>query len=215
MRTASAAEQRAHLRHVKPGSGAVDHRVEQSIHHRAGDEHQVPAVLDLVDRVVVDEAALFLLVDVEPEAQARGVDPPVDDAAQAPYRPGLGEGVCDLSQALGLADPSEAVSLLREADARCPRGARDVLVAVEDHLSAERRVAADLDRHMPPRGVHDVKRAVVDELLPLLQVADHSRPGPADLPYRRRRPGHEDQKHARARRVLGQIVLGDLILSCG
>jgi hypothetical protein len=28
-----------------------------------------------------------------------------------------------------------------------------------------------------------------------------------------RRPGHEDQEHARARRVLGQVVLGDLMLA--
>jgi hypothetical protein len=161
VRTAFAAEQRAHLGHVEPGSGAVHHGVEQSIHHRAGGEQQVPAVLDLVDRVVVDKAALLLLVDVEPEAQARGVVPRVDDLAQAPYRPGSGQGVCDLSQALGLADPSEAVPLLREAEGGFLPGAGDVLVAVEDHLSTERRVTADLDRHMPPRGIDDLKRVVV------------------------------------------------------
>jgi hypothetical protein len=176
VRTASAAEQRAQLGHVEPGSGPVHHRVEQSIHHRAGGEQQVAAVLDLVDRVVIDKAALLLLVDVQPEAQARGVDPPVDDLAQAPYRPRSGQGVCDLSEALGLADPSEAVALLGEAEGGFLPGAGDVLVAVEDHLSAERRVAADLDRHVPPRGVHDVKRVVVDELPRLLQVVDHSRP---------------------------------------
>ncbi len=58
-----------------------------------------------------------MLVQVEPEAQARGVDPSVDDLAQAPYRPGLGQGVCDLSQAFRVTDPGEAVALLREVDA--------------------------------------------------------------------------------------------------
>ena len=86
-------------------------------------------------------------------------------------------------------------------------------MAVEDHLGAERRVAADLDRHVPPRRVADVKRVVVDELPSLLEVADHSRRGPADLPHRRRRPAHEDQEHAGSRLVLGQVLLGDLMLA--
>ena len=62
VRAAFAAEQRAHHRDVEPGSGAVDQRVEQAVHHRSGGEHQVAAVLDLVDRVVVAKAALLLLI---------------------------------------------------------------------------------------------------------------------------------------------------------
>ena len=69
--------------HVDPGPGSVDDGVERALHHRAGGEDQVAAVLDLVDRVGVAEAAAALLVEVEPEAQARGVDPPVNDLAQA------------------------------------------------------------------------------------------------------------------------------------
>jgi hypothetical protein len=74
------------------------------------------------------------------------------DLAQKPYGPGSGQGVCDLSEALGVAGLGEAVALLRDDDARSARCGRDVLVAVEHHLRAERRVAADLDRHMPHIG---------------------------------------------------------------
>jgi hypothetical protein len=145
------AEQGPQLRHVQPDPGAIDHGVEDPFHHRARGEDQVAAVLHLVDRIRVAEAAAALLVEVEPEAQACGVDPPVDDLAQAPYSPGLGQGVCDLSQAFGFIDPGEAVALLREAYAGRLRGAGDVLVAVEDHLRAERRVPAHLDRQVSER----------------------------------------------------------------
>ena len=58
MRAAVAdAEQGAQLRHVEPGPGPVHDGVEHALHHRAGGEDQVPAVLDLVDRVGVAEAA--------------------------------------------------------------------------------------------------------------------------------------------------------------
>src|SRR5664279_5163796 len=117
--------------------------------------------------------ALAVLVDVEPEAQARGVDPPVDDLAQAPYRPRLGQGVCDLSQALGITNTGEAVALLREAYAGRLGLAGDVLVAVEDHLRPEGWMPTHLDRHVPEGRVHDVERVVVDELPGLVQVADH------------------------------------------
>ena len=166
-----------------------------------------------MDRVGVAEAAAALLVQVEPEAQARGVDPSVDDLAQAPYRPGLGQGVCDLSQAFGVTDPGEAVALLREVDAGRLCLAGDVLVAVEDHLRPERRMPAHLDRHVPEARVHDVERVVVDELPGLVQVADPSGPGAADLPHRRRRPRHQDQEHAHADRVLAQVLFGDPVLA--
>ena len=193
---------------------AVDDRVEQPVHHGAGGEHEVAAVLDLVDRVLVAKSALLLLVAAQPVAQAGGVDPAVDHLAQTPYDPGLGQGVCDLRQPLRVADLGEAVALLRVADPRRARSGRDVLVAVEDHLRAERRVAADLDRHVPPRRVDDVKRVVVDELSGLLQVVDHALCGPVDLPHQRWRPADEDQEHAHADlRVLGQILLGDPMLA--
>ena len=126
----------------------------------------------------------------------------------------MGQGVCDLSQPFGVADLCEAVALLRVADPRRVRCGRDVLVAVEHHLRTERRVAADLDRHMPPGRVDDVKRVVVDELSGLLQVVDHALRVPVDLPHQRRRPSHQDQEHAHAHlRVLGQILLGDPMLA--
>jgi len=97
-----------------------------------------------------------LLVQVEPEAQARAVDPSVDDLAQAPYRPGLGQGVCDLSQAFRVTDSGEAVALLREVEPGRLGGAGEIFVAVEDDLRPERRMPAHLDRHVPEARVHDV-----------------------------------------------------------
>ncbi len=206
-------EQGPQPRHVQPGPGPVHDGVEGPFHDRTGGEDEVAAVLDLIDRVGVAESAAALLVQVQPEAQAGGVNPPVDDLAQAPYSPGLGQGVCDLSQALGLTDAGEAVALLREGYARRVCLAGHVLVAVEDDLRTERRVTAHLDRQMPKRRVDDVERVVIDELPSLLQVADPPGAGAGHLPHRRRRPGHQDQEHARADRVLAQELLGDAVLA--
>ena len=149
-------------------------RVEHSVHLAPDCEYQVAAVLDLIDRVAVAEPAAGLLVEVQPEAQAGGVDPPVADLAQAPYRRGLRQGVCDLSQACGIGDRGEAVAFLSEPDPGRAAPGGNVLVPVEDDLRAERRVPGHLDRHMSPLRVHDVERVVVDEGLLLGQVADHS-----------------------------------------
>jgi len=95
----------------------VGHGAEDPVHPRARGEDQVPAVLGLVDRVVVAEPAGLLLGQVQAEAQARGVDPPVAGLAQPPCSRVLRQGVCDLSQALRIRDPSKAVALLDERDA--------------------------------------------------------------------------------------------------
>lgn len=168
-------EQGPQLRHVEPGPGAVHDGVEGPFHDRAGGEDQIVGVLDLVDRVGVAETAALLVGQVQAEAQAGGVDPTVQDLAQAPYSPGLGQGLCDLSQALGVIDTSKAVALLCERDAVGLRLAGDVFVAIEDDLGTERRVSAHLDRQVSPGWVHDVEGVVVDQLPGLLQVGDQPR----------------------------------------
>src|ERR1019366_8604742 len=110
-------EQGAQPWHVQPRPGSIDDGVKSPFHHRAGREDQVAAVLDLIDRIGVAEAAACLVGEVQAEAEARGVDPSVQDLAQTPYRLRLGQGVCDLSQVFGFIHPSEAVAFLREADA--------------------------------------------------------------------------------------------------
>src|SRR3954452_2452203 len=121
-------EQGPQDRHVQPGPGPVHDPVEHPIHLRADGEQQVAAVLGLIDRVAVAEPGALLLVDVETEAQTRGVDPPITYLGQAPYRRGLRQGVCDVSQAGGVGDLGEAVALLDEPDPGRPRGGGDVLV---------------------------------------------------------------------------------------
>jgi hypothetical protein len=84
------------------------------LYHRAGAEDEVAAVLGLVDRGRVVEAAARLVLEVEAEAEAGRVDPRVDDLAEAPCSPGKGQGVCDLSQALRIRNLDEVVPLLGE-----------------------------------------------------------------------------------------------------
>lgn len=208
------AEQGPHGGYVEPGPGPVDDGVEQLLHASAGGEDQVPGVLQLVDRIgVVETAGLLVVVAVEPETQAGGVDPGVDDLAQTPCSPRLGQGVCDLGQAFRCTDPGETVSLLHEPDPRRLRGRGDVLVAVEDDLGAERWVTAHLDHQMSPGRVHDVEGVVVDELAGLLQIADPSRClRPDHFPHGGGCFRDQDQEHPGPDGVGGQIVLRDPML---
>jgi hypothetical protein len=61
-------EQGAQPRHVQPLPGPIDDGVEGLLHHRAGSEDQIAAVLDLIDRIGVVEAAARLLGEVQAEA---------------------------------------------------------------------------------------------------------------------------------------------------
>jgi hypothetical protein len=74
---------------------AVDQGLKHLVHVAAHVEDQVSTVFDLIGGVLVTEAAALLLGEVEGEADT-GVNPTLADLAQAPYSPGLGQGVCDL-----------------------------------------------------------------------------------------------------------------------
>src|SRR5207237_6384751 len=114
-------------RDVQPGPGPVQHPVEQVLHLRAGLEQQVPAVFGLVDRVAIAEPAALLLIEVQAEAQAGRIDPPVADLAQAPYSRITRPGICDPGQALRIRDLSKTVPLLDEPDPLALRGDRNIL----------------------------------------------------------------------------------------
>src|SRR5262249_45034996 len=146
-------------------------------------------VFGLVDGIAVAEPAALLLLKVQPEAQARAVDPPVADLAQAPYSRITRPGICDPGQALRIRDLSKAVALLGEADALALRRDGHVFMAVEDHLRPERRMPGHLDHQVPERRIHDVEAVVVDVLSLLLQPGDAPARRAVHLPHARRRPG--------------------------
>ena len=178
------AEQGPQRRDVQPGPGPVQDPVEQLLHLRAGAEQQVPGVFGLVDGVGVAEPAALLLGEVQAEAQAGRIDPPVADLAQAPYSRIARPGICDPGQALRIRDLSKTVPLLGEPDALGVRGDRDVLMPVEHHLRAERRMPGHLDGQVPERRVHDVEAVVVDVLPLLLDIRDDPARGAVHLPHR-------------------------------
>src|SRR6201997_754733 len=104
------AENGADPGHVQPGAGPVHHRVEDPPHPVSVGEDQVAAVLALIDGEPVAESTAVLLVEVEPETQARGIDPPLADLAQPPYSRILRQGICDPGQACRVGDAGETVA---------------------------------------------------------------------------------------------------------
>ncbi len=68
---------------------AINQCLEDLIHVVADLKDQVPAVFELIDRIIVVKPAVLLLLEVEGKAQAGGVNPTVADLTQRPWRSGL------------------------------------------------------------------------------------------------------------------------------
>src|SRR5712691_1987070 len=107
------------------------------------------------------EASALLLLEVQCEAQTRGVNPLFAHLGQPPYGAILGQGICDLCQACWIDNVGEAVALLAEAEVSLSGLASDALVAVEDDLRAEWRMASHFDGDVAPVWIQDMKRIVV------------------------------------------------------
>jgi hypothetical protein len=129
----------------------------------SGLEQQVSAELELVHGVLVLKGNSVLFGDIQSETQAGGVDPAVCNLAQAPYRLGVGQGICDQRQVFWTTQMCEAVALLAEGDVRFPCSVSNVLMTVEDDLCPKRLMARHLDNDVAPLRIHDVERVIVDE----------------------------------------------------
>src|SRR5437867_6420885 len=83
-------------------------------------------------------------------------------------------------------------------------------MTIQDHLGWKWRMSADLDGHMPPVGVENMERVVIDighRFLPLQVMLAH------DLPNRSLSSADQDQKHAAGDFCLGQLLFSDLMLA--
>ena len=153
--------------------------------------------------------AAFLLFPIKGETQATAINPTLADRLQSPYSLLSREGICDLSQAHGVGDLSKTVALLGKADSGFSCLAGDVLMTIKDHLSRERRMAADLDGDVAPLRIEDMKRIVVDiGHRPFwfdMMVG-------ANIPHRRLSSAHQNQKQALGDLGLCQVFFGQFML---
>ena len=83
-------------------------------------------------------------------------------------------------------------------------------MAVQDDLSGEGRMAANLDGQMAPVRIEDVKRVVVDKGHGLFSFDVVLC---VDIPHRRLGSTNQDQKQALGDRRLGQIFFGKVVLA--
>ena len=90
--------------------------------------------------------------------------------------------------------------------------AGDVLVPVQDDLCAERRMARHLYGDVAPLGVHDVKGVVI-YVRQLLGQVDATTARTLNVPDWRHRAADEDHEQSTADGVLGEIVLGEVMLA--
>ncbi len=153
---------------------------------------------------------LLLLVQIEREAQAGGIDPTLAELAQPPYSLLLRQGVCDLRQARRVGDMSKTVAFFGKLDTRLLRRASHIFVTIEDNLGGERRMSADLDGDMAPVRIEDMKPVVIDvghRLLPLEVVFF------ADIPYRSLCPSHQHQEQSPSHLRLSEMLLRQIVLA--
>ena len=144
------AEDRLDAIQIERPARAVNQCPEDLLHLPVGGEQQIGAVLHLIDRVLVPKAAPFLFLQIETETETDGINPTLAELSQAPCSRLRRQGICDFCQIRGVGDGRKAVLLFAEADAGSPRLTGHVLVTVQNHLCAERRVTAHLDRQMAP-----------------------------------------------------------------
>src|SRR5205823_416293 len=111
-------------------------------------KQQIPAVLRLVNRIVVTKVRLLLLLRTEHETKTGGINPTLADLGQAPYGPEFGQGLCDSRQACEVGSLGEAVVCLGEGHRFLSRLAGYILMAIQQNLRIEGRVNAHLDGQM-------------------------------------------------------------------
>ena len=66
---------------IKPGAAAINKGLKHLFHLSAQFKNEIPAVFDLVVRVLVMKPALLLLLKVKGKTQAGGIDPTLADLA--------------------------------------------------------------------------------------------------------------------------------------
>src|SRR4029450_5960690 len=71
---------------VQGGPASINQCLEDLIHMVADFKDQVPAVFELIDRILVVKPALLLLLQLEGKAEAGRVNPTVADLAELPCR---------------------------------------------------------------------------------------------------------------------------------
>src|SRR5208282_628903 len=199
---------------VQGRSRSVDQPLEDLVHNAAVGEHQVAAILGLIDRVSIAKTGPLLFVQIQGKAQARTVDPTLADLFQAPYRVVRTQGVCDLSQACGVGGLGEAVPLLGEADLLLAGSSRHIFVAVQHDLGGEGRMAAELDGQPAPLRIKNMKGIMIHVRLRLL-AADVDSPlaEAPNVPDRKGGTADDNAEDPELVAIGGQVLLGDVVLS--
>ena len=116
------------------------------------------------------------------------------------------QGVCQLGQVGSVGDVGETVGFFLKAKSRPARLTGHIVMAVQDHLGAERWMPADADGDMAPVRVQDVEVVVLDILRLTPDVHNRAAFGLLDIPHRGRGAANQDHKHAREVRIGGQIL---------
>jgi len=88
-----------------------------------------------------------------------------------------------------------------------------ILMAVQHDLRGKRRMTGHLDRDVPPVGIQDMERVMLNECTLGFEIANYSLGGFLDLPYRGRGTSNQDKKKSTNAWMFSQILSGDLMFA--
>ena len=110
------------------------------------------------------------------------------------------QGICALLQSCEAGRLRKTVALLAKLDVPLPGELCRVFMPVDHHLHAKWSMATDLNGHVPPLGVDDVERIVIDPRRPLREVQSVITKA-ADVPHAIRSAAHRDAEHTGELRI--------------
>ena len=200
---------------VQGGSGPVNQAMENLIQGTPPGKEQITAIFYLIDRIMVIKPTCFLLQTIQGKRKTGRINPLIAGPNQTPYRARGPHGICDSGQTCDIGNCRKAVAFFSKNEFVFPSLTSYVFVSIQDNLSSKWWMRAKFDRQVPPFPIHDMERIMIDIGIRGLSanVADHPTFRSLNVKNRGRGNPNNDTKYTPKVRILGNMLLGNLVLT--
>ena len=159
------------------------------------------------------ELRAFLSLTVQPKTEAGRINPTIHHLGQFTQALGLAQTPGQLVQRLKITAAFKTVACLDPANGPVPGLAFNPFMAIEADLHPKGGMPAHFDGQVPPDPVQNVKMVMLDQRPGRLAPQDQfALPVPPGFPDQGRGASHQDGKDALEGGILGQELLGSLVL---
>ncbi|RJX17628.1 MAG: hypothetical protein C4570_07885 [Ammonifex sp.] len=210
-RTVFPSEQGLDYSGIQRTTGQIDDSLVNLVQIPTSFEEEIPAILDLADRILVTKSGAILVSKVQCKAQTCRVYPTIADRGQPPYRMQSIQGVCDSVHGRDVGRGGKAVAFFNYFESLLSCLTLNPFVTVEDYHGAKGRVTAYLDGNVSPITIHDVERVMVNISEFLFQMNATFKL--LNMPNRSHRFSNQDEKDTGEIRILRNVFLSKLMFS--